>query len=165
MLYIANATKQVLRLHLRVPENTRTLVLIIESGTQAGIGKEWNIEQTESVITQLCRYGARNARDIEKPMEFSGILYHDRPITEDNIANSHDDVMEEAHNRSVAEITKAALSFDASQRDKQTNKRKARVTSLEVEQEVPPGERKRGNEVHFGLSVTPDGSEHVKLPI
>ncbi|OYV83436.1 MAG: hypothetical protein B7X04_04325, partial [Parcubacteria group bacterium 21-54-25] len=62
-LFIANTTKQNFNHHFRVLETNRAYFTQIPSGGQVEIGKEWNTAQTDSVIKQLQKYGARAATE------------------------------------------------------------------------------------------------------
>lgn len=164
-MYIANTTKQNWRLNIRVPEMPRHQVVMVQSGHQTELGRAWNPIQVSEVITQLERFGARPARDSKgKLLRFPGILYStDKPIPVDQIEMGHEAVVEDQSQRSVTELTKSALGFDASLRDKKTRKRVARVSALEITQDVPKGVKPSGEEVKFGVSVVPDGHDELKI--
>jgi len=160
-MYIANTTKQHYRPNFRVPERTRIHVVNIPSGQQVKVGDDWNAAQTDSVVKQLEVFGARPARDASgKLQKYSGLLYSlDKPIPVGKIEAAHEALVNEQDQRSADELTKGALGFDAALRDKRTRRRGAKVTSLEVSQDVPPFSKATGKEIKFGVTVTPDGHD------
>lgn len=166
MLYIANATKQNWHHHFRVIEKDRSFFVQIPSGTQKSIGHDWNAGQTDSVIKQLQKFGALHVNDLSRNLDkFPGLLYRtDKPISADQIESGHVAVVDAQEKRSAAEASKSALSFDAANRDKRTRRRLAKTTEVSVQQEVPYGEKIRGDEVAFSLGVAEDGRDDVRLP-
>jgi hypothetical protein len=161
MIYIANTTKQNWNHHFRVLESNRPFFVQIPSGSQVSVGQSWSAAQTESVVGQLEKFGARQANETSRKLDrFTGLLY---PISENQIVSGHDAVVENQERRSAAEATKSALGFDAATRDKRTKKRLASVTEVTVKQDTPRNEKPSGNEVNFSVAVTEDGRDTVKL--
>lgn len=160
MLYIANTTKQHYHLHFRVPEHSRPIRVDIESGRQEEIGHGWNPSQVESVIQQLENYGARKANAVNGKLEgFPGILYStSKAVTESQIKSGHESVVESQERRSAEEAKKAAVAFDVVNREggKVKGKRKARVTEVEVKQDLPRGQKPSKDDINFKLSVQED---------
>ena len=163
MLYVANTTKQNWNHHYRVIEKHRAYFMEIPSGSQVMVGHGWTKEQTDNVIRQLEKYGARPASEVSRKLEnFPGLFYRtDRPISESEIVGGHDAVVESQERRSAVEATKAAAGFDLAQRDKRTKKRLAKVTEVSVEQDVPKNERPKGDEVRFSVGVSDDGQDDL----
>jgi hypothetical protein len=165
-LFIANTTKQNFHHHFRVPEMTRPYFVRIPSGSQVQIERRFGPDSERVIIEQLQKYGARNAKDVSGRLEdFPGIFWRqDRPINEGEIVAGHDAVVDAQERRAAAESSKSALGFDAAHRDRKTRRRGVQVTEVEVVQEVPKGEKPRGNEVSLHVTVSNDGHENVKLP-
>jgi hypothetical protein len=165
-MYVANTTKQNFVFNFRVGEESRVRAYPIASGNQIEIGRDYNPAQIGQIVTQLERFGGRPARDAKGKLDrFPGILYSlDKPIPVDQIELGHEAVKEAQQIRAAEEVTRSALGLDASQRDARTGKRKARSTSLEITQDIPRGSKAKGDEVVFGLTVSPDGSSNVTLP-
>jgi hypothetical protein len=166
MLYIANATKQNWNHHYQVPEKERPFFVQIPSGSQVVLGQGWNASQIDSVVKQLERYGALHVNDLSQNIgKFPGLLYRtDKPISEDQILNGHAAVVDAQEKRAATEASRAALSFDASTRDKRSRRRLAKTTEVSVQQDVPYGEKSHGDEVNFSLGVSEDGRNDLKLP-
>lgn len=166
-MYIANTTKQNFIHQFRLPEENAAQYLHLTSGQQREIGAGWTEGQRAAVVQQLERYGARDAKTVRgKLANFSGTLYSfDKPINLDAIHEGHDKVVEDQSKRSASELTKAALGLDRSMRDKRTGKRSARATTLEVTQDDPVTGRRPDDAVDFSVTVSPDGSDNVKLPV
>ena len=164
-LYIANTTKQHWNLCFRVPESHRPYFAKIPSGEQVEVGKNWTMAQIDGVIKEIQRYGARHASEVSGKLDkFAGILYStSRPISEDHIVTGHDAVVDHQELRSAEEAVRAAKAFDTVHRDKKSRKRRAKMTAVEVEQDVPDNVKPNGNEVHFSLSVAEDGAPDVTL--
>ena len=163
-MYICNATTQTWMPNFRVPEMKRVHVARIFSGQQVEVGRDWNSVQLQSVIEQLERFGAKNIKDVKHAHKFSGLLYSlDKPVKVDLIEEGHSDMVEEQSKRSVQELTKSALGFDAALRDKKTRRRTAKATTLEITEDLPPRSKPSGREVKFGVTVADDGHDSVDL--
>lgn len=164
-LYIANTTKQHWNHSFRVPEMNRPVFVRIESGTQIELGKNWGSEQTECIIRQLEKFGARRASEVSGKLEnFPGIFYSHRVISEDDIVAGHEAVVDGQERRSASEATRSALAFDVATRDKKgKGRRLAKVTEVEVRQDIPRNEKPTGKEVNLSISVSEDGSSSDKL--
>ena len=154
MLYIANTTKQNWNHHFRVLESNRPFFVQIPSGSQVSVGQGWSTAQTDSVVLQLEKFGARSAVEVNGRLKhFTGLLYRtDKPISQNQIISGHEAVVETQQRRSAAEATKSALGFDLANRDKRTNKRLAKLTEVTVKQDLPRNEKPTGNEVNFRLA-------------
>lgn len=169
-LFISNPSKQNVVFHFRtsVPkDNSGPMAVEIPSGRQVEIGHGWSPEEREYVIKQIEKRGGRDAAEVHATMgKFLGLLYRDnRPVTEGEIVMGHSAVLKTQEERSVAEATRAALAFDRNANQRVRGKRLARVTQVEVEQEIDPHARRTGDEVTFSLSVDPEGRGDVSLPI
>lgn len=175
MLCISNTTKQTIRFQYRLVKIRRgeedpghPFLLVIPSGQQVEAGHNWTPEQRAYVIRQLEFYGARDAAESYGKMPgFLGLLYRDAAVvSEDEITLGHDAVVKTQEERAVREAVRGALAFDRNSRSEAARQRRrpARITTVEVEEEVPPNSRPTGNEVAFMLSVDPEGRRDVKLP-
>lgn len=156
-MYIINATRQHLRLNLRVPESRKTLVVEIASGHQEEVGKDWNAPQRDVIVQTLERYGARKRSEVSGSLKkFNGILYaFDRPASEGEIHAAHDAVIQRQKEVASDEITKAALSASAATR--RVSKRRARKSALEVTQ-VGDSEK-----INMAVEVSPNGHDDPGL--
>ncbi|NDU92423.1 MAG: hypothetical protein G3I10_07415 [Ferrovum sp.] len=167
-IFVANGTKQLLRYFFRVPGSTRPTMVEIPSGHQMEICKGVGPSELEAVVRHMESFGFRNAQDKTiKAGEVTGIMYRiGKHVTSDAIEAEHAAMVDTQERRSAAEATKAALGFDASTRQGgKRGKRLAKVTEVTVEQDVGARQKPSGDEVHFNLSVTPEGSDNVKLPV
>lgn len=164
-MYVANATKQNLRLNLRVPESRKAIVYDIPSGTQIAIGCDWTQAQRDVVVDYLVNFGARSAPELSGHMDkFNGIVYSfDRPIPVDGIEVAHGAVVDHQTQVASDEITKAALGVDRAARDPKTRRRTFKRTTMEVTQVTPPGEKPAEGAVRMGISVDPDGHDDPGL--
>lgn len=169
-LYVANPSKQHVVFNYRDPVNNLLAAVEIASGSQVEIGHAWNDVQTQNMIAQLERFGARDAAESHGNLgRFLGLLYRDSGVIEvDEIELAHAAVVDTQEKRSIAEATKSGLGFDrAARREAARRKRPpATMTEVSVHQEVAPHERPTGNEVAFSMSVDPvNGRNDVKLPL
>lgn len=165
-IYVANATKQTLRHLYRLPESTRVFSLEIGSGRQELVGERWSPGQQEAFIRQLDQAGFRQSQETNRKLEeFSGWLYSlGKPVGETDIYHGHEAVVEHQEARSASEAQKAAMAFDMSNRpQKDRRKRLAKVTQVEVQQDVGPGKSPTGNEIT--MSVTFDENSNAQLKV
>jgi len=162
-LYVSNPSKQHVTFHYRLASNLLASAEI-PSGQQ--IALKISFADKDKVIEQLHRFGARDAAESHGNMgKFLGLLYRDEFVVDsDEIRMAHAAMVETQEKRSAAEATRGALAFDLNANRGTRNKRLARVTQVEVEQQLEPHARPSGNEVAFSLSVDPDGRQDVKLP-
>lgn len=162
MIYLANTTKQNWNHCYRAPETNRAQMVQIPSGRQAEIGEHWSASQTEAVIRELEKFGARPAVDANGKLDkFPGLLYSTtKPIKEDQIVSGHDAVVEMQEKRSAEEAVNSAKAFDTTTRaNKGRGKRLAKVTAVEVKQDLPRGKKPSGEEVDFSMTVSEDGTD------
>ena len=173
-LYFINGTEQKIRFYCRLHERSRPIVLEVESGRQIRADKHhddpesmaWSNDDINSVIEQMQRFGVRELSDVDRINgRFDGLLFSTKkPASEDSIIEAHNALIESKEEISASEATKSALAFDQVGR-KSRRERVAKEVAVEVTQIVPKGEKTTGKEVNFGLAVTTDGSNRVKLPI
>jgi hypothetical protein len=169
-LYISNPSKQDVVFHYRQPlprpDNLLAHVMI-PSGSGVEIGKRWSAHQKELVIDQLQVHGARDASEVHSKLgRFLGLLYRDNgQITEGEILMGHDQVVDTQRKRSVTEATRGALAFDRKAQERGRGQRVAKVTGVEVRQELEKHQRPTGDEVDFSLSIDPEGREDAPLSI
>ena len=165
-LYIANTTKQNFRHFYRVFEHALPRFVDIPSGTQVPIGHQSSKEQIDAFIKELERYGARRASETSGKMkDFHGLLYSvDTPVKETQILLGHEQVVDMQERRSAQEAIRGAKAMDMAARSKgRRGERLAKVTGVEVIQDTNPREKPTGKEVRFGLEVTPESTEDVKV--
>lgn len=170
-IYLSNPTKQNFVFHYRLwaerAEDRLLRHVSIPSGGQAEIGHGWSADQTNRVLEQLHLHGAREVSDMwtGNAAGFLGLAYRlDKVVKSDEIEIAHSKVVETQEKRSAAEATKAALGFDRSMNQGGRGQRRVKVSGVEVQQQVAPGERLTGNEMSFSLSVDPEGRSDVQLP-
>ena len=168
-IYLINPTRQHWQFHYRTPTDNLLAMVEIRSGQQVSIGEKWNPEQTEKVLVQLQRHGGREAQEFNGLVNrFSGLMYSlTDPATKDDILTVNQVVEETVQQRSVDEAVKAAAGFDraANAVTSGPRRRPARITQVEVEQQLQPHERATGDEVHFSLTVDPEvGKSNIQLP-
>ena len=169
MIYLTNPTRQHWQFHYRTPDNNLLAAVEIRSGQQVALGKDWTPEQTEKVIVQLQRHGAREAVDFNSLVrKFSGLMYRvGERVETDEILDANTIVKESLQQRSVDEAVKAAAGFDraAQSATPGLRRRPARVTEVAVRQQLQPHERATGDEVRFSLTVDPEaGTSSIQLP-
>ena len=168
-IFVTNPTTQNWNFHYRTPDNNLLAMVEIRSGQQVAFGEDWTPEQTEKVIVQLQRHGAREAVDFNSLVrKFSGLMYRvGERVEKDEILDANNVVKESLQQRSVDEAVKAAAGFDraAQSATPGVRRRPARVTAVEVTQQLQPHERATGDEVRFSLTVDPDaGTSSIQLP-
>ncbi len=161
-IYIANSTRQAMRIWLRVAEmdgSNRLRRVNITPGGQEVV-KGLSKGQADLVVAQLRTYGALRREEISRSIKrFDGIVFaFDNPISENAIQHGHAEQIDYAQQRAVEENTRTALSSD---RDPGTRKRKSRETSFEISRD---GER-GGSTPVMGLTISETGANTKSLPI
>lgn len=164
-MYLANTTKQHIRLNLRVPETTRIGVVEIDSGHQVVIGGDWSAAQTDAVVKYLERFGALPDSAVNRRLVgYSGLLYGMvKPVEEDHIQVAHEAVVTAQVDRAAGEFTRTALGVDAGLRDKRTKRRRAVRTQLSAKEILPRGTRPTGHEVDVSVTVDPQGRDDPQV--
>lgn len=167
-LFIANATRQKVHIHCRLPENKRITMIEIRSGEQWQSGTELTQSQISAIVAHLDLFGGRPLSSFSgKELKgFSGLIYADRPIKTDSILAANEVVMDQAQDRSVATATANALAQDLILNGADGERRIAKTTSIEVVEEPMKGETRRGKKrVNMSLEVTPQGRDNNKLAV
>jgi hypothetical protein len=167
-IYVANGTKQRLNFHYRLPESTRIHELHVFSGHQEVIGEDWTDTTVEYFIKQLENAGFRRSSETSGHMEnFSGWMYSiDKPTTETQIRSGHEARVETQEKISAVEAQRGAVAMDQANRAPgDRRKRLAKVTTVEVEQEIGPRDAPTGNEVKMSVSVDAGAPESARLEI
>ena len=167
-VFVANGTKQRLKFHYRIPESTRIHELEVHSGHQELIGEGWTDTTVEYFIKQLENAGFRRSHETSGRMDnFSGWMYSlDKPTTETQIESGHEARVETQEKISAIEAQRGALAMDQANRvPKDRRKRLAKVTTVEVEQEIGPRDSPTGNEVHMSVTVDASAPESARLDI
>lgn len=165
-LFISNPSRQQAVFFYRraiTRDNSGPSQVVIPEGGQVEIGHGWGREETDYVITQILRAGGASAAEAHGHMgSFTGLLYREQqPVDTDEILTAHEGVKAAAEERSVANATRGALAFDRTA-NKGQRQRLAKVTEVEVIQELAPREQRTGNEAHFKMSIDPDGSSDAR---
>ncbi len=166
-LYISNPSRQDVVFYFRTAitkDNSGPSSVSIRSGGQVEVGHNWSKEETGYVIQQILRAGGADAAEAHGSMgsTFTGLLYREKaPVSKDEIITANESVEEAGKKRSAEQATRGALAFDRSANQGQ-RERKVKTTTVEVHQQLPPHQRPTGDEVHFEMSVDPDGTADVR---
>ncbi len=162
-LFISNPSKQDVIFPYRLSDNeplTKSPNAVpIPSGQQVELGHRWTEEQKAYVIKQLELHGGRDAAEAHAPLgKFTGLLFRDGfEISENEIHYAHEETVKTLTLRSKEQFTNTAAAIDASINPGRGGKRRAQLTELSLRQELPPGERPKGDEVDFSMKIAPDG--------
>lgn len=164
-LFISNCTRSHWALNLRFPEG-KAIRIGIPSGHQRPFPVDLNQEQLENVIGQVEKLGGRPRVDTHgKLNKFTGLIYStDKPLNEKEIKGAHEDQIDHAQNRSVAQATRSALAADLNWTDehKPRGKRRAKTVGVSVSKK----DSERGTEVPMmDIEISESGSTREKLPI
>lgn len=159
-IYVSNPASQHAIFHYRDPKTNLLGQLTIPRGGQTALDRPaWSREDLEGFISQLHKYGARDAAEAHGRMEGfrQSLLYRvEGVISEDEImaGNAADEEARQA--RSVEQATGAALGFDKSaRRGHGRDRAPARVTETSVTRDRAPGEKKKAGDVDFSVTVDP----------
>lgn len=170
---VSNPTLQDWVVHFRLgapgsSELRHLMQFPLPSGAQFEIGHDWDEIQKAQFIRHLeTNYGARDAAEVHGGLRrFSGLLYRDiGQITTTEIEQAHESETDTRQERSVQQAVRGALGFDRTARRETKERPGARITEIEVKQELARGQRRNGNEVAFSMTVDPEGRSDVQLPI
>jgi organic radical activating enzyme len=168
IIYVANGTKQRLKFNYRLPESNRIHELDVHSGRQEQIGEGWTDTNIEYFIKQLENAGFRRSSETNGRLEnFSGWMYSvDKATSETQIRSGHEARVEAQEKISAVEAQRGALAMDQANRvPGNRRKRLAKVTSVEVQQDVDPSKSATGNEVNMSVSVDASAPESARLDI
>jgi len=167
-IYVANGTKQRLKFNYRLPESNRVHELDVHSGRQEVIGEGWTDTTVEYFIKQLENAGFRRSSETNGRLEnFSGFMYSvDKATTETQIRSGHEARVETQEKISAVEAQRGALAMDQANRlPGDRRKRLAKVTSVEVQQDVGPRDMPTGKEVQMSVTVDASAPESARLDI
>lgn len=170
-IYISNPSRQTVVFYYRravTKDTSGPSSVTIFSGEQVELGRQWSRDEHAYVIEQIERHGGANAAEAHGRMgsRFTGMLYREvHPVDQDEIVTAHESVKAAAEERSVTQATRGALAFDQVVNNtgkRGSRQRLARVTEVEVIQELMPHTKPTGDEVHFKMSVDPQGSSDAR---
>lgn len=167
-IYVANGGKQRLKFNYRLPESNRIHELDVHSGRQEVIGESWTDTTVEYFIKQLEHAGFRRSSETNGRLEnFSGWMYSvDKVTTETQIRSGHESRVEAQEKISAVEAQRGALAMDQANRlPGDRRKRLAKVTQVEVQQDVGPRDMPTGNEVKMSVTVDSAAPESARLEI
>lgn len=167
-IFVANGTKQRLKFNYRLPESNRIHELDVHSGRQVPIGEGWTDSHVEYFIKQLETAGFRRSSETNGRLEnFSGWMYSvDKATTETQIRSGHEARVEAQEKVSAVEAQRGALAMDQANRlPGDRRKRLAKVTQVEVEQDIGPRDSPTGREVKMSVSVDASAPESEQLAI
>lgn len=157
-LYIANSTRQDFMFYMKVAEIESLVLQHVSSGRQVEI-PSLSQGQVTSIIQHLERFGAVPREKVRgKVKDFDGIIYADKPITEDEYHYGNEEVVDKAQNRSVTEATKAALASDKLSRKVRVNGREARRSVVSFEEEID-----KKNKLAMSVDISPENGQSDKL--
>jgi hypothetical protein len=168
IIYVANGTKQRLKFNYRLPESNRIHELDVHSGRQEPIGEGWTDTTVDYFIKQLEVAGFRRSTETSGRLDnFSGWMYSvDKATSETQIRSGHEARVEAQEKISAVEAQRGALAMDQANRlPGDRRKRLAKVTAVEVEQDIGPRDSPTGKEVKMSVSVDSAAPESAKLAI
>jgi len=168
IIYVANGSKQRLKFNYRLPESNRIHELDVHSGRQEKIGEGWTDTTVEYFINQLETAGFRRSSETNGRLEnFSGFMYSvDKATTETQIRSGHEARVEAQEKVSAVEAQRGALAMDQANRlPGDRRKRLAKVTQVEVQQDIGPRDKPTGNEVTMSVTVDSAAPENAQLAI
>jgi hypothetical protein len=168
IIYLANGSKQRLKFNYRLPESNRIHELDVHSGRQEPIGEGWTDTTVEYFIKQLEHAGFRRSHETNGRMEnFSGFMYSvDKATSETQIRSGHEARVEAQEKTSAVEAQRGALAMDQANRlPGDRRKRLAKVTQVEVQQDIGPRDKPTGNEVNMSVTVDASAPESAQLAI
>lgn len=146
-LFIANATTRNHHLHYRVPEVPKLFDQTIPAGTQWQLPPQHRgPEDIAYVIKQLDAYGAvaRDSIKREAGKRFSGLIYSEKPISEEAMRNGFSEDEQSAIDRALEEHQRGAIAAD-DQVARLAQEAGTGVGSLEVEisEQGKPGDSQK----------------------
>lgn len=158
-LYVGNATRMNFVHNYRIPE-VGLRHLQIASGRQEII-KNLTQAQYDFVLNDLVtRFGAKTPLELNKShsslKRFDGFIVSDKVISEHALHYGWEEHKEYAQDRAVMESNKTALSMDRDQK----GKRKAKETTLEVEEE---GGSKKDKKMRSSITISEDGPSQADI--
>ena len=166
-IFLANCTRQTLRFSYRVPGIHQILWSMIPSGRQEQLDKDvkFNPEQINAIVEQMERFGAKESSIVSRKMaNFDGLLYSlSKPIPKGDFNIANEALVHKQEVRSATEAVNSVMAFDKGTTDKKTGRRNARTTAIEVVQDVAPGEKATGKEVHMNVEVSPQGRDEITI--
>lgn len=156
-----------MRFSFRVPELPKIICEEIHSGRQAQLDRDmpFSPEQNSSVVDQMETYGFRNVTDISRKLEdFDGMVFSTKkPIASTDYEVANAALIDKQEKRSAQEATKAALGFEQGTRDKRTGARLAKVTAVEIKQDLDPKQKATGNEIGMSIEMSVEGHDKVNI--
>lgn len=155
-LFISNPTTSEYVFNYRCPEDSLLKLLTIKPGHGAVIAKNYEQNHIDSLIKQIENAGGRDAAEAYGNMgSFQGLIYRvDGIISSDEISLAHEGIDETMGQRSVDELTKAAISIA---HDGIVNKNADEV-EVSVVEEFAPNVKATKDAVNFKIGVSKDGT-------
>jgi hypothetical protein len=165
-LYVSNPSRQHVMFYYRTTQHKRSPdVLQIASGGQIEVGQKWSDGDRVTFIEQIRRHGGRSAGEVHGSLaRFNGLVYRENvPVGVDEIEIAAEAMIATKNTLTAEAITNTAAGFDRSANGGGRGKRKAVVTETMITQVVPPGERPKGNELDFKLTIDPTVNSAVPV--
>lgn len=157
-----------MKFNYRLPESNRIHELDVHSGRQEMIGEAWTDTTVEYVIKQLDVAGFRRSSETNGRLEnFSGWMYSvDKVTSETQIRSGHESRIEAQEKISAVEAQRGALAMDQANRlPGNRRQRLAKVTAVDVEQDIGPRDLPTGKEVRMSVTVDSSAPEGARLEI
>lgn len=166
-LFISNPSRQDAVFYYRraiTNDSSGPAQITIPRGGQVELGHNWTRAELDYVVNQIESQGGLNASAAHGSMPtFTGLLYREsKPVSVDEIVAAHEGTKAAAEKRSAENAVRGALAFDRKANEGKRGMRAARVTEVEVIQDPPPHSAPTGDEIHFGMSVDPQGQSSAR---
>ena len=136
MITIANTSRQHHSFYFRTPGNMQTTLVKIPSGAQVQIGRDFGVNEKESIVSQLRTIGARARSEmLEKPdPRFRGLVFSmDKPLKEDDLLQTSDKVIEGAEITSAQEMMQSVLGADRALESVNGGARRGKSSGLKID--------------------------------
>ncbi|MBW8066845.1 MAG: hypothetical protein GJU73_05300 [Ferrovum sp.] len=165
MITIANTSRQHHKFVYRKPGKMQADFIDIAPGRQDMIGRDFTAGESESVILQLLRMGARPKEEFDKKPDpdFHGLVFSlHKPLTTEQIQESAAIVIDGADIVAAQESIKSALGSDAAIYNADGKPRKGRESTVTVVATDPNGSPLK-NGIDMNLTISPNGDK-LKMP-
>lgn len=165
MITIQNASKQYIRFAFRIPGANQSTYEDIPSGCQSQIGRDFGVNETESIVQQLQRLGARSRSEmLAKPdPTFKGLVYSvdKKAFTESEIMEASERVVEGAEITSAREMLKSVMGGDRKINEGTKAGRRSKETTFDIATLDANGKQTSG--ISSSIVVAAQG-DTLKLP-
>jgi hypothetical protein len=170
MITVTNTSEQRIKFHYTEFGRAQFSILTLGPGRQDYLDKDnrWGGEETQYVINQMIRLGARDKDTLKHKADtkFHGLVFSmSKPLTETQIHDGHDKVLEGREITSAREAVAGAMRQDViiNGPAKNGGKRRSRETQVTIEEGKSEIKNRAGNEVRMDLTISPDGHD-LRMP-